>query len=377
MKRYPVLNVTSPEVVLGKHAVWIPTLQVKVPFQWGGRLQKYQHPHERSYPRNLLAEEVSLLRWLAGQKMAPPIGDWVFFETVISEHPGARWIDPCGALGYEMQDVSTFSDPGMFSLEAVRGSGLVSGSEGAWHDLLVPERRNVVNGYCVDVRRSGFDCLRWHGPLETFPLVAEDRHTLLADLRRDGQFPFQERTLAYQECYFADTWWQGERDVVRRAELLGFTPHPGESVVDLGCALGGFLQFAWLQGARRLIGIDSQPEYVVLARRVARRAGMNLHFEQMDLTAPIYMARVERWLRGLLPQGIDHLLALSMHKHLGDRVLWEWVDRLAARSTYLESNATKVDLWPLCSEVEARGGKYVGDSHDRNLRRLYRIERRE
>ena len=166
MKVYDVLDLTAPGVVIGKHAVWIPPADprglygIKVPFQFGGRVQKYRHPTEATYDLATLGTEYTLLMWLALQRCASPLGDWVYFKTVISEHPGTWWADPCGAYGWEMADADRMRTVGKATdpvLRAMRSAGDVTGSAGAWGDLLHPDRGNIRNGYIIDVRRSGFD----------------------------------------------------------------------------------------------------------------------------------------------------------------------------------------------------------------------------
>ncbi|MEK7705628.1 MAG: hypothetical protein AAB426_11765, partial [Myxococcota bacterium] len=160
MRTIPLLDATAPGVTVGRHSIW--TGEVKVPFQFGGRVQKYQHTAEASYdPGDVIPHEVAILRALGAKEMAPPVGDLVFVETLISEHPGGWHADPMGAWGYEMAD-ATKLPPGRFSIEAMRRLP-ITGSEGAWNDISVPGRDNVVNGYLVDVARSRFDMLRWTG----------------------------------------------------------------------------------------------------------------------------------------------------------------------------------------------------------------------
>jgi len=371
MKVYPVLDLMEPENLVGQHAIWNNKLQVKVPFQWGGLVQKYRKLDEPAYGRETIGEEVALLQALAARKWAPPVGDWVFFETVISEHPGVRWADPLGAIGYEMTDAHTLSS-GEFSLSNFRTSGLVEGSPGAWGDLDKPG--NIVNGYLVDVRRSWWDHLRYVGPIPPIPSHVEDRDALVRDLQRNGQFPFHQRTQPYQEYLLDNVWHLAERDVPARAMKLSFLPGPGESALDLGCCTGGFLQWAAARGAGPLVGVDAQPEFINLARRVARANGWNICFWDRDLSQNFH-ALVD-WLQGYFPLGIDHLLLLSMGKHLREGALWRWVDALKARHIYLETNAQHAGgPYHYWEEVQARGGQDLGFTEDRNLRRIYRIDR--
>ena len=381
-----LLDPLIPGTAVGKHSIWEPpsaahhrSVGIKVPFQFGGRVQKYKKPHEASYSLDTLAEEYALLRWLADRGWAPPIGNWVYFKTVISEHIGAWWADPCGAYGWEMADASKLS-PGpvtpalVASLRQQRGEASIEGSDGAWNDLLLPERGNILNGYIIDVRRSWFDRLRFLGPVCAIPLYREDLNGLVSDLRRDGQFPFREREQPYQEYYLAGKWFQGEREVGNRTSVLGFTPRAYESVLDLGCCTGGFLQLAHLIAPRaRLVGLDSQPEFVDLARRLARANGMNICYRQYDLRE--LSIELFQWLADLFPKGADHLLVLSMGKHLGEETMWALIDILMTKMTYIETNAVKGPPYPYARDVVQRGGTLTGMTSDRNRRVCYAVSR--
>lgn len=376
MKVYETLDLTHPDSVVGRHGVWLPKLQVKVPFQWGGRIQKYQHPQEKSYPLVMLGEEVAILRALAAEHMAPPIDQWVYFKTVISEHPGGWWADPCGAYGYEMRDAEQLP-PGQFTRAKLEASGRITGSPGAWSDLDKPG--NVLNGYLVDIHRSGWDRLRWEGTPASVPTYTEDLLMLKEDLKREGQFPFRARSEPYQEYFFRDRWWPGEREVVKRAALLGFQVSPGESVLDIGTCLGGFLMRAWQRGHGEgiFLGVDSQREYVDLARRLARANGANLCFRHWDIAQDLPdLTTTRKWVGPMLPRPLDHLLLLSMLKHFpqGEQNIWEIVDALHPRMTYLETNAVKHEgPPPLGTAVHQRGGMFMGWSLDRNRRACYRV----
>lgn len=310
--------------------------------------------------------------------MAPPIGDLVFFRQVVSDYPGAWHCDPCGAYGYEMADARALP-PGVFSVEAMRDLP-IAGSEGAWGDVAKPG--NTLNGYLVDVRRTGWDMLRWTGPdRPELPDGREEPEALVARVHRECQFPAGERELAYQDFWVRSRRIRGQRRVEERAEALGFRPGSGQGVLDVGCLSGGFLQFAAAFGAR-CVGVDVDPAYVALARALARSCDQNINVRLMDGVAD-YAALIA-WVRALFPGGVDHLLLLSMEKHMGEWAVFKLLDAIGARHSYLETNAVAKDdgagpeppsdrkLWP---EVQARGGVHLGTSRDRNLRHLYRIDR--
>lgn len=375
---YPLLDIVDDRsITIGQHSLWLPALDVKVPFQYGGKVQKYKKPSEAEYDVSTLAEEVALLKYLASQEMAPPVGGWAYFETVISEHHHAWWADPLGAYGFELLDVAKLFSPGRFDVEMLKRSGMIEGSEGAWNDLI--KAKNILRGYAVDVRRSWFDNLRWKGAIEPMPRHRVDRTDLIARLYREGSFPFGEREQPYQEFYLDGSWRSAERDVVKRAGLLGFTPSAGESVIDLGTCTGGFLTYAMLLGAHTCIGLDFQDEFVDLARTLARANGHNICYRQVDLSRgdPAIVA----WLHALAPRP-DHLLMLSMGKHLSEPTMFWWADAINAKHTYFETNALKsreqATDYPnnlLWRYVKQLGGVHVGFTEDRNLRAVYRVDR--
>lgn len=371
MRTLPLVDLTKPGAVVGRHSAWLSALGIKVPFQFGGLVTKYRHEEAGYDPADTIPHELAILRALAAEGMAPPIGNLVHIETLVSEHLGAWHADPLGAWAYEMVD-ATKLPPGRFSLARMRTMP-IAGSEGAWNDISVPGRDNVVNGYLVDVRRSAFDMLRWTGPLELLPSVDQDLAALRARVHRECQFPAGAREEAYQDFFLASRWEKGQRRVPERAVSLGFQPAPGESVLDIGCQSGGFLQFAAVFGADRVAGVDVSPEYVDCARALARSCGQNICVRQMDVVKE--REAFLEWVRAYYPNGVDHLLCLSLEKHLGDAFLFELIDAIGARRTYIETNAVSagrpMKLWP---EVQARRGRYVGDSADRNVRRLYQIE---
>lgn len=368
MRTVPVIDATAPGAVVGRHSIWLPELQVKVPFQWGGRTTKYQHGDAGYDPAETLPHELAILRALAAERMAPPIGDLVRVDTLISEHRGAWHADPYGAWGYEMADANQLP-PGRFSIDCMMQLPII-GSPGAWGDVAKPG--NVVNGYLVDVRRSGFDMLCWAGLVQPLPPVQLDREALRARVHRECQFPAGERAEAYQDFWLGGELERGQRRVVERAEAMGFRPRTGESVLDIGCQAGGFLQFAAFAGARAA-GVEVNPAYVDCARALARSCGQNICVRQMDVVREREAFLV--WVRDYFPHGVDHLLLLSMEKHLGERRMFDLIDAIGARHIYIETNAVGVDGGPmkLQPQVLARGGRHVGDSRDRNLRRLYQI----
>ena len=119
--------------------------------------------------------------------------------------------------------------------------------------------------------------------------------------------------------------------------------------------------------------MDWPPEKVDLARRLARANGMNLCFREWNTEQ--HLAETVHWLRQLMPRGVDHLLLLSMYKHFARTTdtLWQIVDTVCPRATYLETNAVKQPPYPLADAVAQRKGTHLGFTQDRNLRAVYRV----
>ena len=378
VKIFNELDLTKPDdnIRVGKHSIWLTKENIKVPFQWGGRVQKYKHPKEATYDLWNIAEEYAMVEYLAGNGMAPPLHGWVYFKTVISDHIGAWWADPCGAYGYITEDANTLPK-GKFDYKWMQSNPLFKGSEGAWNDIMVPERQNVVNGYLVDVRRSVFDMINYSGDIKKIPIYTENREHLLDRLQKEAQFPFKERENPYQEFYLDGEWHSGEREVVKRAEIMKFSPRAGQSVLDIGCQLGGFLQYAAINGAvgGRLVGVDIQTEYVDLARSLARASGWNICFRSLNVEEEFEEVAIA-WFFLLFGEKLDYLLLMSMYKHFKKSdVFWDIIDLLEAENTYLESNAIKSKdaVAPFESKVLESGGSLVGFSEDRNLRKIFCI----
>lgn len=371
MKRIAVLDATARGVVCGRHSIWAPGLGVKLPFSWGGQLTKYGKSEPGYHPEDTLPHELSILRALAEEGMAPPVGSLVYVETLISEHRGAWHADPTGCWGYEMWDANSLP-PGRFSIDRMRALP-ISGSEGAWGDVVKPG--NVVNGYLVDVRRSAWDMLRWTGGyVPSLPWPLSDLEALRERVHRECQFPPGERAEAYQDFWIGSEIERGQRRVVERAEAMGFRPKAGESVLDIGTQSGGFLQLAARAGATHLAGVDVEPSYIECARALARSNGQNICFRLMDVVREreAFLA----WIRGYFPRGVDHLLCCALEKHVGEGFLMSLIDSIGARHTYVETNGIKsksdLKMWP---DLQSRGAAHVGFTDDRSLRALYRLDR--
>lgn len=190
------------------------------------------------------------------------------------------------------------------------------------------------------------------------------------DMIARGSFPKGERPEPYQEYYYVDKWVPAERDIVKRTEIMDFNPQPGERVVEIGCQTGGFMQYAWLKGCRDVNGIDYDADYIDLAQKLNK-------INNFDISYQVGSALDESLLTKLAEgKRIDHLLLMSMGKHIGERQLFHIVDKLNAKKTYIETNAVGSNKFPYKAQLEARGGAVVGITTDRNTRYVYLISKK-
>src|SRR3989344_1197780 len=109
--------------------------------------------------------------------------------------------------------------------------------------------------------------------------MADDFHSRMARL---GSFPKGERPTAYQDYFYDGAWYEGSRRIHERCGTLGFVPAAGETVVEVGCCTGGFLQYAVTTGAGKCAGIDIDSDYIALAGEMATRNGHDIVYKVAD-----------------------------------------------------------------------------------------------
>lgn len=141
--------------------------------------------------------------------------------------------------------------------------------------------------------------------------------------------------------------------------------------------MGGFLSLAALDGASWVHGIEYCESHVHASRHLLdalKTPEQHVEITHGDATDDAVLKTVV----DIMPlSGIDHLLLLSMGKHVGGPTTIEkWVKLFNAKHTYVETNAITADkVCPYAEVVRRLGGRVVGSTVDRNYRILYRIDR--
>jgi hypothetical protein len=157
MREIDLLEVNRDNI--SRHSIWMGDADppIKIPYQQDGLICKNPNTvkgkAERFYNRRSFAHEYTILKYLASMKMAPEIGKVVHIKEL--KTPGGVSRD---VYGYEMADATTLRD-GAFDMERLIQEDKLVLTEGAKGDLLKVD--NLINGYCVDVRRTCWDMVRW------------------------------------------------------------------------------------------------------------------------------------------------------------------------------------------------------------------------
>jgi|WetSurMetagenome_2_1015567.scaffolds.fasta_scaffold27867_4 2-polyprenyl-3-methyl-5-hydroxy-6-metoxy-1,4-benzoquinol methylase len=350
-----ILDGQEYEFVMGKHCIWIPTIETKLVLSFHGgidpngfhknekRIQIDFNFNRENYGWNndsleSIGVEKSILQMLWVDNMAPKPGETVFIKNVISKFFTSEYhCDSQGWYGFQLEDANKLK-PGQYSFDKFNSlylkSGLINASAGAIGDLEKKEG-NLINGYLIDVRRSLFDMMSVN---ETVPYnhYFDDQEQLKAKIRKYGQFPFMERSQNYQSYYLSGEWILGTRDIAHRYSIMGLPEDfKGQSVIDLGCQIGSMAFEAYRKGATKITGLEYQPEFIDCARDLARANGFYVNFMEMDLTKT---NEVAKYLNNYYSEGVDIVFALSIVKHIGCELNFQLLNKINWKMCYIESH---------------------------------------
>jgi len=391
---------------IGKHSIWIPTMEAKFPFQYNGHFVEYrdwelgQHAEsirnhtfgtEDTYSYDSLlniVEEYIIFDSLWRKGFAPKVNGFFYIKNLISDFPyGAFHCDPKGAYGFYFQNANTIEptefDVDKFKKEFIE-SGFLTCSDAALSDILLEGRCNHINGYVVDIRRSVHDAVHLAG-MDIFrerlreyavKLCFKDELTnIKRKVQELGQFPYKERSQPYQSYWLGDKYIKGSRDVRYRFDKMLLPENMrGTTILDLGCNIGSVCQESYRRGARKIVGMDSEKAYIDCARDIARYNGHQINFVVTDLA--VDPEKLVDYVNTYFKEPIGAVFALALYKHIGDN-LWEILDNIRFKTLYVESSSCKDETTPHVVEVDQQlkrrySTDFLGFTEDRSKRAIWR-----
>lgn len=122
--------------------------------------------------------------------------------------------------------------------------------------------------------------------------------------KEDIERLLKEEDFAYQDIELPYGLSTGGHDRSATAARILPADLSGKSVLDLGCSFGFFCFEAIKRGARRVVGIDLDPESIRKARLLAEILGAPVEFEVRNIE------------RSQIEERFDHILCLNLLHHL-------------------------------------------------------------
>jgi len=408
-KTYKLLEVMNGNVVLdgkkynaikGKHAIYIPDISTKFILSFNGKIESYTWMKGRNKEEienftfndksggfdeeslKSILNEFQMFEMLSTTKKTPKVEGLVFVETVISDFfPNTLHADPVGMYGYIVQDakklVQGFWNYNGFLADFIT-TNKINASPGALGDLKKGD--NTVNGYLVDLRRTFWDCMTVVEPKYSTDdiRIKVDEEQVKSKIANLAQFPHKERKQNYQEYYLNGVYVDGTRKTLYRYDAMKIEKDlTGKSVLDLGCQLGSMAAESYLRGARKVTGLEYQPEYVECARDLARINGMQINYMIKDLKN---VNDCVTYINSYYKEPIDIVFALSLYKHTG-KSIFEILDHIKWKVCYVESHNVGTSgletqhVREMLTYMNKYQLEYLGTTEDRSPRCIWRLKK--
>lgn len=212
------------------------------------------------------------------------------------------------------------------------------------------------------------------------------RDQLKEKIKRLTQFPFGKRDAQYQSYYLQNEdkdgyeYVKGSRDIKYRFDCFSI-PNSlcYRSVLDLGCNLGIAAQEAYQRGAREVLGIDYEKDYIECAKDLAKFNNHNIDFLRMDLTKTAEIIKYTQRYFTEPDEVIDIVFMLAVSKHIGMDAFCCLIGGIKFKNLYVESSAAKDENTPhiiemsKCLELWYPGNVIFGWTNDRSKRGIWRV----
>lgn len=196
-----------------------------------------------------------------------------------------------------------------------------------------------------------------------------------------AQFPSKERKEPYQSYYLEGAGYiKGTRDILYRYTMMGLPVNfTGMSVLDLGSQLGSMSIEAYRRGARNILGLEYEEDFLDCAKVLADHNQMGITYKQANLkdinstvdTIYNYFGKENT---------VSIVFALSLTKHVGVNALYQILRSFKWKYCYLEGHNCNGDLnTPHCLDVITNivnrfSNTFIGFSEDRSIRPVWKLE---
>lgn len=186
-----IIDHSEQPAILAKHSIWVPDLMLKFPFQYKQKVIEYRDVElgvhwpkikdgtwatEKDAKRESffnIIEEYEMFRLLAEKGYSPAVNNFFYIKNIISNFPlykGKRYRDNCGALGFYIDDATTYPVKEFSRKDFERDfieTNIIKASTSALNDITMIKRNNLIHGYLVDVRRSRHDAVHLNNHSDT------------------------------------------------------------------------------------------------------------------------------------------------------------------------------------------------------------------
>jgi hypothetical protein len=197
------------------------------------------------------------------------------------------------------------------------------------------------------------------------------------------QFPHKERKENYQSYYIDGEEIGGARNTVERMGLMNIPENMEDmTILDIGCNLGSICCESWKRGARMIMGLDYEEDYIDCARDLARHNGYNINYMVKDMTKVDDISIYIKSFYESTQRPINIIFALSLYKHIKGK-LFEVLDRLSWHACIIESNNAPKGLeTPHVKEIikfiEDRDWKWehIGTDITRSPREIFKVTKK-
>jgi hypothetical protein len=197
------------------------------------------------------------------------------------------------------------------------------------------------------------------------------------------QFPHKKRKENYQSYYIDGEEIGGARNTVERMELMNIPENMKDlTILDLGTNLGSICCESWKRGARMIMGLDYEKDYIECARDLARHNGYNINYMVKDMTKVNDISIYIKSFFEPTKRPINIIFALSLYKHIKG-MLFEVLDRLSWHTCIIESNNAPQGLETphvkeIIKHIEDKNWKWehIGTDSTRSPREIFKVSKK-